>query len=242
VAINRRRGTAEDRRLYSPLVINEVTRDGDHLAPTRFVGSVAFPSDNREALCTALKAIERLGGRQTTGLGAVTITETKQSPETHSAIKQRVANLTGLFQQQAERYEKLEGKPWTITHDSIFTINLLSDAILLEHGWVPTQQLSATMLRDITGIEATLLRAFASTRTVGGWNVSWQRPKPTSLATTMGSVFVFQANEKLTDEHYTRLARLQLDGIGERRAEGYGQVRICDEFHLQGATAEKEQK
>jgi CRISPR-associated protein Csx10 len=134
---------------------------------------------------------------------------------------------------------QLGGSPWQDTNrhalespGTIFTINLLSDAILFEQGWLPTNELSAEMLKDLTGIDARLVRSFTTTTTVGGWNVSWQRPKPTAVATTMGSVFVFQVTGKLTDAHYMALARLEQDGIGERRAEGYGQIRICDEFHL----------
>jgi CRISPR-associated protein Csx10 len=54
----------------------------------------------------------------------------------------------------------------------------------------------------------------------------------------MGSVFVFQARSSLTLDDCARLAQLQGAGIGERRAEGYGQVRICDAFHLWAAAEE----
>ena len=42
VAINRRRGTAEDQRLYSPLVLSEVSRG----QPTQFRGSVFVPQED----------------------------------------------------------------------------------------------------------------------------------------------------------------------------------------------------
>jgi CRISPR-associated protein Csx10 len=124
------------------------------------------------------------------------------------------------------------GKPWDIAERTIFTINLLSDAILLEQGWLPTQELSPAMLKEETRIDATLLRSFTQTQTVGGWAVLWQRHKLPQLAVGMGSLYVFQANQPLTHTECEALARLQLRGIGERRREGYGQVRICDEFHL----------
>ncbi len=230
VAINRRRGTAEDQRLYSLLAINEVTNK----APTQFVGTLCIHPDDKTPVIDALKKITHLGGRQTTGLGAVHIDivhEKETNPESAADIHGRIEQLTRRFQEQAELYASMCGTPWTIKDAAIFTINLLSDAILLDQGWLPTQEFTASMLKEHTGIEANLLRAFTSTAVVGGWNVSWQRPKPTHYTTTKGGVFVFQAEQSLDEAACARLAQLQLDGIGERRPEGYGQIRICDEFH-----------
>jgi CRISPR-associated protein Csx10 len=51
----------------------------------------------------------------------------------------------------------------------------------------------------------------------------------------MGSVFLFSTEQPLDADAYALLAMLQQDGIGERRAEGYGQLRVCDEFHMEYA-------
>lgn len=268
VAINRRRGTAEDQRLYSPLVLSEVTsvpaepkpvyywcdpklpdddkdtkddqkeRKKSRLKPTQFVGTLCIHPKDKTDVLKALEEITHLGGRQTTGLGAVCIKHEEQQAETSAAIKGRIAALTERFRGQAALYNDLgstsDGEAWanSIQPGSIFTINLLSPAILLDQGWLPANELSAAMLKDLTGIDATLLRAFTTTTIIGGWNVSWQRPKPTTVATVMGSVFVFQSRSELDDTACQELAKLQLEGIGERRPEGYGQVRICDDFHL----------
>lgn len=237
VGINRRRGTAEDRRLYSLLAIRETTEvkaeGGSRRAPTRFRGSIALPDGNEERVRRTLAQITHLGGRQTSGLGAVKVEVSSTDARADEArqVQQRVAAMTRRFREQAQLYEALGGAPWPIT-GSIFTLNLLADAFLFEHGWLPTQELSAEQLKELTGIEAALVRAFTTTRTIGGWNVLWQRPKPTGAAVAMGGVFVFQTDRPLNEEDCKRLAHLQLDGIGERRNEGYGQVRVCDEFHL----------
>lgn len=114
----------------------------------------------------------------------------------------------------------------------MLTVNLISDAILLRDGWLPTHELSADMLREMTGIDAMLLRSFTTTRIVGGWQALWQRPKTTHIAVRYGSLYVFETTHALTDDHYAALERLERDGIGERRTEGFGQIRICDDFHL----------
>ncbi len=238
-AINRRRGTVQEDMLYSPLVINEANVDKDNgkkPTRTRFCGSIVIPSDQHndqhnqaEEIRQHLETIDLLGGRQTSGLGRVRVEATEStSGEGPTDIQQRVKRLTSKFQAQAALYETLGGDPFEV--GTIFTVNLLSDAILLEQGWLPTQEFSAAMLKEATGIEATLLRSFTTTQVVGGWNVSWQRPKPSEIAVSMGGVYVFRTEQ---EPDYARLAALQLDGIGERRAEGYGQIRICDEFHLE---------
>jgi CRISPR-associated protein Csx10 len=231
VAINRRRGTAEDQRLYSPLALVEVSYDKNRQEQrTRFVGSLSIEDQDQANLSDWLQKITHLGGRQTTGLGRVTITP--RTATGGAGIEQRVAQLTTRFQQQAALYAQWGGARWDIPDRTIFTVNLLSDAILLKDGWLPTQALSATMLKELTGIDAILLRAFTTTLTVGGWATLWQRPKATALAVGMGSVYLFQSKQPLTTAEYLQLELLQLDGIGERRQEGYGQIRICDEFHL----------
>lgn len=240
VSINRRRGTAEDQRLYSLLAINEVT-DGQQ--PTQFRGSLVIPDSHASQIEAALGAIRHIGGRQTTGLGAIELSLTEARESKEPSIQKRVQDLTKRFQEQVALYEDLGGSGWTdeqgnaqtIADETIFTVNLLSDTILLDHGWLPTNELSGAMLEALTGIKARLVRAFTTTSIIGGWNVSWQRPKPTDVAVNMGGVFVFQAEHPLKKEDYEALERLQRDGIGERCAEGYGQVRICDDFHLMTA-------
>jgi CRISPR-associated protein Csx10 len=228
VSINRRRETAEDGRLYSPLAISEVSNGQS----TQFLGSLIYPDGSQSRVESALREITHLGGRQTTGLGAVEIKpEIAAEVDSVDHLRQRIDLLTELFKKQSTLYTELGGTSWEIPEHTIFTVNLLSDAILLEQGWVPTNELSATQLEELTGIKAKLIRSFANTSTVGGWNVSWQRPKPTDVAVTMGSTFVFQADTALDSAAYERLNQLQLDGVGERRSEGYGQIRICDEFH-----------
>ncbi|WP_322489673.1 type III-B CRISPR module-associated Cmr3 family protein [Chloroflexus sp.] len=244
VGINRRRGIAQDERLYTVLAIRETMllesssqhSDQNHgltkdtLVPTRFLGSLVIPDGAHHTVVDALHKITHLGGRQTTGLGAVAI-RTLSPEETSENLLERIDAMTKRFRQQAKLYQDLGGNPWSI-NGHIFTVNLLSDAILLEDRWIPTQEFSTAQLKAITGIEATLIRSFTTTKTVGGYHTQWHRPKPTNIAVSMGSVYVFKTKTPLETKDIEKLAALQHDGIGERRQEGYGQVRICDEFHL----------
>ncbi len=237
VAINRNRRTAEDGRIYSPLVLNEVrtTTDehgGRNHTPVSFRGTVVLP-DAADELLAAVRRIDVLGGRTSTGLGRVALSPQPIDVESGAVVAGRIAALTKRFREQSTRYKQLGGEKWIVGEGTMFTVNMLSDAILLDQGWIPTQQLSVAMLREAAGISAdlTLLRAFTTTKSVAGWHTTWQQPKPAHLAVGMGSVFLFQAQTPLSADDCSRLAALQQDGIGERRQEGYGQVRICDEFH-----------
>ncbi|HEY1349210.1 MAG TPA: hypothetical protein VGF67_06265 [Ktedonobacteraceae bacterium] len=62
--------------------------------------------------------------------------------------------------------------------------------------------------------------AFLGSRLVGGFNRKWRLPLPQALAVRMGSVLVLQdpGCDPAVLEH------LEARGIGERRAEGFGQV------------------
>jgi CRISPR-associated protein Csx10 len=230
VSINQALGTADDGRLYSFFAINEADKEGN---PTRFQGSLVCPDqESAEQVRRALSQISYIGGRQHSGVGHVAISaEGGQEAETAADLQTRIGQFNHAIREQAELYQRLGGKALDLSRP-FFTVNLLSHAILLEDGWQPTSELSAASLEELTGIDAQLVRSFSSTEIVGGWNQLWKRPKPTQLAVRMGSVFLFQAEQALQDRDYQELARLQLSGIGERRPEGYGQVRICDEFHL----------
>ncbi|HEU4322609.1 MAG TPA: CRISPR-associated RAMP protein Csx10 [Roseiflexaceae bacterium] len=230
VAISRRSGTAADQQLYSPLVLNEVNSN-DRDQPTMFLGSAVLPDGDKEALA-ALESITHLGGRQTSGLGRVRIEVDPSEPESAAALKERVFRLTKRFQEQAALYEQLGGDKWDIPDGTLFTINLLADTILTEHGWLPSYDLSPALLEELTGIQAEQLAAMVDPTVCAGWNVLWQRPKHSAPGLRKGGLFVFQAAHPLSDADCGRLAKLQTDGIGERRQEGYGQIRVCDTFHL----------
>jgi CRISPR-associated protein Csx10 len=232
VAIQRQTGTAYDQMLYSFLAINEASLDDDdELKPTKFLGSIVVPDNDVDDLQKALRKVRFVGARQSTGIGEIEIEAIVVEPEP-LAVSERIEELSRTFQEKAETYQKLGGHGFTVKDRSIFTVNLLSDAVLLEENWLPTNEFSAAQLAQATGIKAKLLRSFASTSYISGWNVLWQRPKASQVAVRKGSVFVFQADQSLSDKECQRLAELEHSGIGERRTEGFGQVRICDDFHL----------
>lgn len=235
VAINRRRGTAEDQRLYSPLVINEAGYDPNlkRMEPTRFLGAIDPPPGLPFELPALLALIEHVGGRQSSGLGAVRV-EAKPAPP-DEPVQRRVEMFNERLAQHAALLGRLAPRrPWPDPARPVIVLNLVADAILLDQGWLPTNALSAAEFAGRTGVAVRPLRVFSATRDLGGYQVVWGRPRPSALATAMGSLFVYEAMQPLGPAAYAALERLEREGVGERRQEGYGRVRVCDDFHLGG--------
>ena len=113
-----------------------------------------------------------------------------------------------------------------------FSIALQSDAILTEN-WQRSMTLTAEMLQEMAGcqVDVELIRSFASYDYVSGWNVKWGLPKEIDLVTRVSSVFVFRTPN--IEAWMPVLNTLEKNGIGSRREEGFGQILICDPFHLQ---------
>ena len=114
-----------------------------------------------------------------------------------------------------------------------FSVDLQSDAILTaEDGWQQSMVLTAPILQKMTGCNThiELVRSFSNYDYVSGWNTAWGLPKEIDLATRIGSVFVFHTSD--IESWKQHLKELEDNGIGNRREEGFGQILICDPFHL----------
>lgn len=236
VAVDRRRGTAAEQLLYSPFVISELTAYGrQDYEPTRFVGT-AWDMDGDAA--QALAAVTAIGGRISSGLGRVTIAVTVDGADDDIA-----ARLRGLNERFAARWALLagHGRPtadpgWAPGAWRVFTVGLQSDAVLLDEGWRPSLTFGAAQLAAQTGLAAELVRAQASGQTIGGWNARWNRHRPTVLAAAAGSVYLFRT--QADEEAICRaLAKLEAEGVGERRDAGFGIVATCDPWHSQATGA-----
>ena len=73
----------------------------------------------------------------------------------------------------------------------------------------------------------------ASTKRITGWNELWGTPRANDIAIDSGSVFLFASQKPLDEDLADRLYTLEEEGIGRRRAEGFGRICISDPFHLE---------
>lgn len=237
VAINRRRGVAEDGLLYSPWVIEDQRRDKTQESgyrPQRFSGWLHTNSDDVRAMLTQLAAV---GGRTSRGLNHVRI-EVVEANDLESAgdVAGRIEAFNGAIAARWQAMRALGGRDRDVT-GTYFTLDLQSDGVFRTRRGRPTMVANAELLRRATqgafaGSGLELVRSYASYHYAGGWNSAWQRPKPAEVRTNKGSVYLFRVDDTLSSDQYAALATLQSTGIGERTSEGFGQVRVCDGFHV----------
>ncbi|MFJ9675400.1 type III-B CRISPR module-associated Cmr3 family protein [Streptomyces sp. NPDC101221] len=110
------------------------------------------------------------------------------------------------------------GNPYTKAGELI--LRLLSPAILVDAAGRPCNRPDPVRLAESLGvISVGIERSWTRWERVGGWNAVARVPKPEDLAVAAGSVYLL----KLTGGPGSAgLARILQDGIGLRRAEGYG--------------------
>ncbi|MDQ3010370.1 MAG: CRISPR-associated RAMP protein Csx10 [Acidobacteriota bacterium] len=236
VAVNRARLTAEDGQLYSVQAIDE---------GSQFVGVIEVDGERAELASTWLEKITRIGGRTSRGFGAVTVSA-KDSPA-YDDLRDRVEAFNKKYREFEADLRAIADNPKPADTRTLFTVNLRSDAVLREALGLPTLQLN---LRDAldelaTGEERQVLDAiepkpfahFVQPQSVSGWQTAWQLPKEVLLSARMGGLYIFAADigedEGKRQALCTLLEKLQVAGIGEMRQDGYGQIIICDPFHLE---------
>lgn len=236
VGINRRRATAADQILYSLEVINEgrAGRDGS-LQPSLFSGHIYL--QDRElaaALAGYLNTHARrlsLGGGVSRGLGRVSLAARHlRAPK--PSLAERVAAFNQKLRQRWQQWQVF-GNPWQPLppERQYFSIGLQSGAILKER-WQRTTVLTPPMLQEEANCEdgsLVLELACSSYAYVSGWNAAWGLFKDVELVTTQGSVFLLSTTQM--ERWIPILAEMEYWGIGERTAEGFGQIEVCSLFH-----------
>ena len=169
----------------------------------------------------------RLGTNRTRGLGCYKAGLLPVDDETDKELKglhERITAFTALLKQQAAHYD-------IATPAAAYVpLTLTSDLLLLDVLLRPQLALTDETLLGLGLTGAHTCYSAAKAKRIEGWSDLWGLPKPDQLALGMGAVFVV-ALDALTDEACTRLLAWQTEGIGLRRAEGFGRLRVADSFH-----------
>lgn len=106
-----------------------------------------------------------------------------------------------------------------LMHDAVVT--LASDVILYNESGMPSTELNVlkSYLEDMTGVsDLELTQPFLQFALIGGFNVTWNRRKPAFHAFGKGSTFLLHSDTGFDG------ALLQSKFVGERTAEGYGEL------------------
>jgi CRISPR-associated protein Csx10 len=106
-----------------------------------------------------------------------------------------------------------------------FTLWLVSPLLARDERLRPITDADALAkwLGGRVGQELEVQAAFVRGHRDDGWNNSWNEPRPTRFGLAAGSCMRFRANQACDD---AVLRRIEAEGLGERRGEGYGEIRI----------------
>jgi CRISPR-associated protein Csx10 len=138
------------------------------------------------------------------------------------------ARRAGYGQVAVTKVETVPTEEWqecplrgSLTDDSL-QVTFLSDALLRDSKGHPTLDPKES-LEDALQVSLELEgeHSFAEARIIGGFNRKWGLPLKQSTAIGAGSVFACRTQEAISE---TLIAQLEQNGIGERRAEGFGRV------------------
>ncbi|AFY68747.1 CRISPR-associated RAMP protein, Csx10 family [Thalassoporum mexicanum PCC 7367] len=239
VGINRKLNTAEESILYSIEVLNEM--QGKNNQQVIYKSSILL--ENKElanALIDYIQANQqsfRFGGSISRGLGRVELkAESNDTNSNQQALGNRVKAFNAKLEEQYKDWQKLFGGRDFNPKKLYFTIDLQSDAILSEN-WLRTTIISPEMLQQFVNKNSDnqdlqLEIAYSSYDYLSGWNAAWGLKKDVELVTKMGAVYLFSISQENEEDWLERLAKLEITGVGDRTCEGFGQVRVCDRFHL----------
>jgi CRISPR-associated protein Csx10 len=164
-------------------------------------------------------------------LGKVQITATSGT-ETADIVS-RITPFNYEFKKRWQNWEVLGKPPQDLMQGrTYFTLDLQSDAIFTEN-WQRTTVISPIMLRQLANVDDSSLElhvAYTSYDYRSGWNAAWGLMKDVELVTNKGAVYLFSTTQ--LEAWIKALEQLEMRGVGERTCEGFGQVQICNEFHL----------
>lgn len=228
--INRRRNVVEEDILYSLEVLNESDID----RPSIYQGKILI-SDETLANTFAHYINQNperfsLGSSRSRGLGKAVIEATVTN--TVSDVSSRLQQFNQGLQTRWKKWGTLLGNTPQQLQQTYFTLNLQAESILTNQ-WCKTTLLTPAMLQEETGIEDDTLQLHTAYTTYdyrSGWNSAWGLMKDMELVTNRGGVYLFSTAKP--DSWEQKLEKLENRGIGDRTAEGFGQVEICSPFHL----------
>lgn len=241
VGMNRYTETAQDQMLYVQDVL-EPGHEQDGLPKSlRFVGHWRGSAQQAELFHALLKEhllpaenggfYLRIGTARARGLGAVQIHLTPPQPYVAAArcvgIEERLAHFQpGRTKGEVGRAELLYA-----------ALTLRSPMQLLDGQGISTTQLTEQLVRDYQPTAPPNLKILPTCSVLEqeisrGWSAAWGLPKPVTSALAAGSVLVLCAPvaERLALLDF--LTAVEQQGLGERRAEGWGELLVCDRFHI----------
>ena len=206
-----------------------------------FNGNIKIP----EGLFEIGKEYElKIGKFKTKGFGKVKIKFEKYSEKQGMNIKDRIEKLNNQIKEDFVRFDEENSRKSEEKREKVYsgdeklkegeqkliTFDFISDMILPfnEVGNVGNQIL---MLFEGFGEKLSLnnRRTFVNVEKLRGYNIVNNIRKTDEIVITQGSVISYCINNEDLEDILEKLEKIEEDGIGLRRNEGFGRVRICSE-------------
>lgn len=226
--ISRETGTVQQGILYSREVFKE---------QTHFWGLLKTPEELAEPLLQFLREVGesgllRLGTGRSRGLGKVQL-DVQPLDETsyaYPAFKERLKKFHTAFSRRAEESASVSKPEFTFAL-TLHSPTILQDELLRHHRSISEATLGS--LLNLPADSFQQLYQVTDARRVAGWSEAWGLPRFHDLAIDTGSVFFFASRLDGDETLLQGLYRLEQEGIGQHRAEGFGRVYVSDPFHLE---------
>jgi len=229
--INRKYGTVEESILYNREVYEEescffgVIQAEDDVATA--LQNFIWDKGSTEEGSLLLNDFARLGTARTRGFGRVAfeMEPVEDIQDRFEVFKERLRLFDEALRDRAPAY----ADPPLYIALTLHAPTMLYDELLRYNGII-----SGKRLETLAGLPANtfeLLYHSASIRRIMGWQELWGLPHAQEYALDAGSVFLFAVTQPLDDKLARALFTLEEQGIGQRRAEGFGRICISDPFH-----------
>lgn len=227
VGIDRRRRGAAAQVLYAREVLDEQSEAGSE----RFAALVEGDDAVLRWLAGALtrpEATLRLGNALARGLGRCLVERFEPAPPLPS-LEGRIEAFGRVF-----AGVPVEGVPIALTLETpaLFVDPFLRPQLrpgggdlLQERGSTPAEVEAEAVLGRLVRVHQV-----ARPHQALGWNGRTRWPHRAEQGLEAGSVLLFAAPE-VDDALVSALAHVEREGVGVRRGQGYGRVRVCDPIH-----------
>ncbi len=239
VGLNRYTETAQEQILYLLEALTPTIEDKDAEPVLTFAG-VWRGSEEQEQILRAwldeyllqedgLYRLE-VGTARARGMGHAILRLPPAEDGTPSLVAEDLAVRLERFQPMAD------GRPADPAH-LYAALTLRSPLTILDARGLPAERITSDLLRVYhrnvpPSLEVLTDYSVLERETWTGWSAAWGLPKPVKTVISAGSVIALRAPASERTQLLDYLAALTTEGLGEHRAEGFGEVLVCDPFHV----------
>ena len=228
IKIDERLKSVENGMLFNFEYISNINKD----MPQKFEGDLKSP---KNLLKVGDKLTIYLGKYRSKGFGKATITIEKYNEDisTKEEIRDRIDLLTNKIKENLDikiNQGKTKGIEEEIqkNYNKIAVCFDLQSDIILPYTDIydaGKQFLIIAGLNKI-GLDFNTIRSFINVGKLEGYNIINNVRKIDELIFSKGSVFTYNI-DNYTDELLAKLVEIEKDGLGLRKSEGFGKVKIC---------------